>query len=220
MDHNVDGSEGSADEGLATVSAPPLPLSPSAYARAKTEQQQPPPDRPHRDRRRTQGSGPEPVLPSHLPHQSPYGPQHSAQFERQPSDMTAVAAPMVPGPGGYPVPANAISVDGQYIYIPPSEHPTLRQQQSGQAPGYPMPPAPLPHMNGMHSIDGVDDRQHDHPAMSRPESSAGEIPHQSSRPNGASDRRILPSSSDPSANAGTERPGASGGFTAVNHHRA
>ncbi|KAK5130129.1 hypothetical protein LTR08_002469 [Meristemomyces frigidus] len=238
MEHNVDGSEGSADEGLATVSAP-VSLSSVGHIRAKTEQQQPPPDRPHRDRRRTQGmpsGGLDSVQPSHLPQQSPYGPQQPAQFDRRASDMAA-AAPMVTGPGGYPVRANAMVADGQYIYVPHSEHPTLRQSQSGQAPGYPMPPAPLPHgspygapvgvpgaathMNGMHGMDGADDR-HDHPNINRSESGAGEVVSggPAMRQNGTSDRRILPSSSDPVAGTHMDRPGAaggSGGFTAVNH---
>ncbi|KAK4541307.1 hypothetical protein LTR36_008065 [Oleoguttula mirabilis] len=182
MEHNVDDSEGSADEGMAT----------------------PPPDRPHRDKRRRHGmppGAPDSSQPSHPTHASPYGPQQTPQLQRGPSDP-AGNPPMVQGPGGFPIRANALTSDGQYIYVPPAEH------AQSQAPAYPMPPAPLPHgspygppigvpgaapthMNGMSADDGAE----------QPTPSAGQR---------------IPETTNGHPNDAGSGGGGGGGFTAVN----
>ncbi|KAK5127907.1 hypothetical protein LTR85_005024 [Meristemomyces frigidus] len=198
MENNVDDSEGSADDGMAT----------------------PPPDRPHRDKRRRHGmpsGAPESIQPAHPTHASPYGPAQTPQLQRGPSDPAA-NPPMVQGPGGFPIRANALTADGQYIYVP-AEHPHT------QTPAYPMPQAPLPHgspygppigvpgaathMNGMGGMDGADDA--DQPNINRSEGVTGEAlsagPRNREGTNG--DRVILPSDA---ASGG----GGGGGFTSIN----
>ena len=102
------------------------------------DERQPPPDRPHRDKRRRQQplqpAGPplpsaqssypqqRAVLPTNIPY-----PDERTQHDNGP--------PLVPGPGGINVPANARDQSGAYLYLPPHELAALQQ---------PVPPPPPP----------------------------------------------------------------------------
>lgn len=108
MEYNVDASEGSGDEGAQT----------------------PPPDRPYRDKRRRRPSA-APVPPPNTFQQSTFS------FSAAPGSAGAsTGVPLVPGPGGQLVAANAVHDDNHYGY---SE--SIAQQSARPPP----PPAPLPH---------------------------------------------------------------------------
>ena len=107
---------------------------------------QPPPDRPHRDKRRRpqhiQPAVPIPPPPARSlhAHQRPVLPSTSTH-----SSYQDVSTPLVPGPGGINVPANARDPSGNYIYLPPHELTALQQQIPLPAPpSYPSQP-PLPY---------------------------------------------------------------------------
>lgn len=185
MDPDVDASDNSADDGMAT----------------------PPPDRPHRDKRKRASTNPR--VPS-LGQQPSHG-YSGLEYQEQPTPMPPAATqfPLVPaGPGGPMVPANAMQ-DGQYVFIPPEhlaaiEHQRLAHGVQGPPQPAPLPPhqinpygAParlpgsVPQHAGHMVLDGVDDRRPLPIAM-----------------NG--DRHILASSHE-------ERPASGGlGFNAIN----
>ncbi|TKA29855.1 hypothetical protein B0A50_03219 [Salinomyces thailandicus] len=130
MDQNVDGSEASEDERMVS----------------------PPPDRPHRDKRRRHG-----VAPSEQPpptHQSPYGPASGAPpFQRTPSDHSR--APQIPaGSGGHSTQTNAGPQDGHYSYAPSNEQappqstPHYPPLGHGSPYGAPVGVPGAPHTNG------------------------------------------------------------------------
>ncbi|CZT14166.1 uncharacterized protein RCC_00139 [Ramularia collo-cygni] len=111
MDTNIDGSDGSGEEGMAT----------------------PPPDRPHRDKRRRPTSGNangNQQTGFAQPPQQPGPQQYTPSQSRNPSDPNVGSAQLVPGPGNSMVPPNMVTDDGRYFYS---------EQQQRQA------PPPMPH---------------------------------------------------------------------------
>ena len=119
-DHNIDGSEGSGDDGMAT----------------------PPPDRPYRDKRRRQQSG------SHghagPPPQNNFQPVHYAPpGSSAPPDSRAS---MMYGPNGQIMPANAQLQDGSHVYVQPPAPQTLPSQAPPmpQSSPYGPPPTGIP----------------------------------------------------------------------------
>ncbi|EMC98895.1 hypothetical protein BAUCODRAFT_31170 [Baudoinia panamericana UAMH 10762] len=216
MHGDIDGSEGSADEGMAT---PPL-------------------DRPHRDKRRRHHA---PSGGSIVPPQQPVpiaaypGPASAPPLQPRllPLDPSAAAGspPLVPGPGGVMVPANAVNQDGQYIYLPSTDHPLQHPAA--------LPPPPLGHLPSQHEspygpptgvpttarahLNGTSTEEHEpQPNINRSEAATGEAltAGPTIREEASGERRIV-ADSTPAA-AETDRMdtsgsgGAGAGFTAVN----
>ncbi|KAK0255153.1 hypothetical protein B0A54_16295 [Friedmanniomyces endolithicus] len=129
MDVNVDGSEGSADE---------VPAA------------EPPPERPHRDKRRRPDR---PLAPHHHPSNSH---SHQQQPHLQPSPaqgmqayplaslqrlpLNAVPKYMVPGSNGEMMAANAVSPEGHLLWLPPAQLAAIPPQHS--IPLMPVPSTP------------------------------------------------------------------------------
>ncbi|TKA40505.1 hypothetical protein B0A54_08962 [Friedmanniomyces endolithicus] len=129
MDVNVDGSVGSGDEGPAV---------------------EPPPERPHRDKRRRPDR---PLAPHHHPSNSH---SHQQQPHLQPSlaqgmqayplaslqrlPLNAVPKYMVPGPNGEMMAANAVSPEGHLLWLPPAQLAAIPPQHS--VPLVPVPSTP------------------------------------------------------------------------------
>lgn len=150
---------------------------------------------------------------------------------RVPSQAERDDVPLVPGPDGVNVPANATDADGRYIYVPPQE---LQQRQA--PPSYPAHPPPqqgspyeartsIPggsdrQTNGA-NLNDPDERERDAP-INRAAGAAGEAlsagPSIQEDSNG--ERKIISSTSAENANAESEQRETSGstggGFTAVN----
>jgi len=129
------------------------------------------------------------------------------------------------------VPANAITGDGQYIYIPPNDH--MHQHPPPPQTSYPPEPAALPHsspygapvgvpgagrsrVNGM-GFDGADDRE-DEPAASNEADGAGAG--SAARENLYGERRdprFPAEESHQAAASATDDAGRQAGFTALNN---
>ncbi|KAK3696908.1 hypothetical protein LTR37_017738 [Vermiconidia calcicola] len=234
MDHNVDGSDNSADEGMATVST-------HTQANDTGTQQpdlipgQPPQDRPHRDKRRRHMppyQGPPPPGPNLHTHQPPpsYMP-HS--FNRVPSQAETGGMPMMPGSGAY-MPHEPAVQQQQFPAAPsvPSYPAHPPHQQHGSPYGAPVgapvgvPGAAERHVNGNSNFDRPENRERGHDApFNRGAGATGESlaagPNMREDANG--ERRIMSSASAGNANAESEqqqqeanRSGEAAGFTAVN----
>nr|POE79923.1 lipase 2 [Quercus suber] len=151
MDPNVDGSEGSGDDGLAT----------------------PPTDRPHRDKRKRPSTNPAAPTPSSQPSQSYSGMEYREQSTSGQTPHPGLSGlgsnpPLVSaGPNGPLVPANALQ-DGQYVYLPSDHLTALEQQRKAHgAPSSQPPPQlssygareglPLSSHAGRMALDGGDD---------------------------------------------------------------
>ena len=139
-----------------------------------------------------------------------------------PSQPDAGTVPLVPGPGGINVPANARTEDGRYIYVPQQGYPPPQPLQHGSP--YGAPPSGLPggtdrHVNGM-NMDGADDRERERePHVSREAGVVGEAAGAGPpiREDANGERRVVYSPPADSANAEHEQQGASrGSFTSVN----
>lgn len=147
MDHNVDDTDGSGDEGMVT----------------------PPTDRPHRDKRRRPHQG-QPAAPSAGPPANTFQiAAHSPSAQRTASDPNGN---LVPGPGGHMVAANLVTEDGRYIYVDPTQQPATHAAAAppSQPPALPHgspygpPPTGMPGVsatNGM-DIDGPNGQARDH----------------------------------------------------------
>ncbi|KAK1053630.1 hypothetical protein LTR12_017184 [Friedmanniomyces endolithicus] len=237
MDVNVDGSEGSGDEGPAV---------------------EPPPERPHRDKRRR----PErPLAPHHHPSTS-HSHQQQPQLQPSPSNamqayplaslqrLTPNAVPkfMVPGPSGEMVAANAVSPEGHLLWLPPVQLAAIPPQHSvplvpvPSTPGYGPPQHGSPHCapvgvpgataahaqpNGRHGYDGAADEREPLPHVqanaNRSERATGEAlsagPAMREESNG--EGRIVADNSGAALETPDEREEmramGGGGFNAINH---
>ncbi|GIZ45193.1 hypothetical protein CKM354_000837300 [Cercospora kikuchii] len=119
---NIDGSDGSGDEGMQT----------------------PPPDRPYRDKRRRQQSsshGPGAAAPSNTFQHVQYAPP-GAGMSTEP--QTTAPTPLVQGPNGQMVHANAMLEDGRFAYVDPAPARTLPSQGSAPALPHGSPYGPPP----------------------------------------------------------------------------
>lgn len=114
-DTNVDGSDGSGDEGMQT----------------------PPPDRPYRDKRRRQQSGSHGHGATAAPANTFQQIQYAPPAAQTPS---GTGVTLVPGPDNQMVPANAKLSDGRYVYVDPAR--TLPSQAPALPHGSPYGPVP------------------------------------------------------------------------------
>ncbi|KAK3066679.1 hypothetical protein LTR53_016874 [Teratosphaeriaceae sp. CCFEE 6253] len=178
MEVNVDGSEGSGDEGLATG--------------GKTRE--PPPERPHRDKRRRHER---PLAPQQGSSAHSQGPMTQPQQMQSPSQVMQAPTHAQPAPPPYPatglqrlpsyptqgdpadirslgemMPANAVTSDGRPVYVPPHQlaavPPPIAMQTVPPSAGYGGSPYGAPvgipgatqhAANGHHGFDGATDKR-------------------------------------------------------------
>ncbi|KAK0366998.1 hypothetical protein LTR02_003508 [Friedmanniomyces endolithicus] len=234
MNVNVDGSEGSADEGPAA---------------------DPPPERPHRDKRRRPDR---PLAPHHHPSNSH---SHQQQPHLQPSPAQGMqayplaslqrlplnAAPkyMVPGPNGEMMAANAVSPEGHLLWLPPAQlaaippqhsiplvpvpstsgfGPPRHSSQYGAPLGIPGDTAPHTQPNGHHGFDGAaDERDHAQANVNRSEPTTGILDSAgpSIREDSNGERRIAADETGIGRDTRNEREAVrapvGSGFNAINH---
>ncbi|KAL9531868.1 hypothetical protein SMMN14_04375 [Sphaerulina musiva] len=156
-DHNIDGSDGSGDDGMAT----------------------PPPDRPYRDKRRRQQSsshgqaGPSQSTFQHV--------QYAPPSTNGPSESRASSSmPMVYGPSGQAVSTNAVLQDGSHAFVqqqPPqnSQTPALPHTSPYGPPPTGIPGSSRANGDGPHRKreEGARDMEEDTEKPAEPERSRG-----------------------------------------------
>lgn len=192
MDVNVEGSEASADEGMAT----------------------PPPDRPHRDKRRRPNhvsSHAHSTLPTSQPSFA------AAPTSRNSDPHAAAGTPLATAPGGQPGAANTVTEDSRYTFVDNSGLPPSQPSVLSQGSPYGLPPGgpgkTPSHSNG---LNGVDEREG--VAISRQSGAVGEamgVGPAIVEENG--ERKVLPSAAESADIAGQQQGRARSGFNAVNN---